>query len=611
MGQHHLSHFKEGSLDDSGGSLYDHQVALRLGSYLRPHWRSASLAFLTMMVYTGTVVALPMIIKTIIDNFISKGDLYGLNLMVGLFVLIALIQLVTHYLHQRLLAAVGQRVIYSLRVGLFKHLQQLSMSFFDNHEVGSVMSRVQNDVRQLQGLLNIVVQSLADMVSLVGIVAIMLWMDPGLAILTLLVVPPLVLILLIWQRYARASFLRVRRSMAKVNSGLQENIAGVRVVQSLNRERKNLRRFDASNHENLDANLQAVRYSAVLSPSVEVLVAIALAMLVFFGGSMVLHETLEAGVIVAFALYIQRFFEPVLSLTGQYASVQRAMVAGARIFEMLDVRPEVTESLGAFNGRRIRGDVSFERVGFHYSSGHPVLEDVNISVRAGETLALVGPTGAGKTTLISLLMRMYDVTDGKITVDGHDIRDVNLKWLSRQIAAVPQEPYLFSGMNVVENIRFNHEGVKDEEVVRAARSVGADAFINKLEHGYETVLQERGSNLSVGQRQLLSFARALVADPSILILDEATANVDSETEAQIQEALNELLKGRTAVVIAHRLSTIRNADRIGVVSGGRILEEGTHSQLMVMGGLYARLYSYNTDSEFGMPDGPPLLAEPS
>ncbi len=611
MSRHgHLGHVAHG-LDEQGGRLYDHDVAVRLAAYLRPHWRSATLAFLTMMAYTATVIALPMIIKTIIDSFIAKNDLYGLNLMVGLFILIALVQLVTLYVHQRLLAAVGQRVIYSLRLALFKHLQRLSMSFFDRHEVGSVMSRVQNDVRQLQGLLSIVVQSLADVVSLVGIVAVMLWMDKGLAVLTLLVVPPLILILLTWQRYARASFLRVRRSMAEVNSGLQENIAGVRVVQSLNREQRNLKRFDASNHENLDANLQAVRYSAILSPSVEVLVATALAMLVFFGGSMVLHGTLEAGVVVAFALYIQRFFDPVLSLTGQYASVQRAMVSGARIFEMLDVKPEVVEKPNAVTGSKLRGEVRFEGVGFQYEQGAPVLQDIDIRVGAGETLALVGPTGAGKTTMISLLMRMYDVTEGKITVDGHDLRDVSLGWLSSQLAAVTQEPYLFSGMNVAENIRFNHVDATDEQVESAARAVGAHEFIGRLERGYETVLYERGSNLSMGQRQLLSFARALVADPRILILDEATANIDSHTEARIQKALDELLKGRTAVVIAHRLSTIRNADRIAVVSGGRIEEDGTHSQLMELGGLYARLYSYNAASESGMPDGPPLLARQS
>jgi len=598
-------HIPQIDLDEEGGRLYDHQVAVRLGAYLRPHWRSAILAFLAMMAYTGTVIALPLIIKTIIDSFIAKNDLYGLNLMVGLFVLIALVQLVTQYLHQRQLAAVGQKVIYSLRLDLFKHLQRLSMSFFDRHEVGSVMSRVQNDVRQLQGLLSIVVQSLADVLSLAGIVAVMVWMDPGLAILTMLVLPPLVLIVLTWQRYARASFLRVRRSMADVNSGLQENIAGVRVVQSLNREQNNLRRFDASNHENLDANLQAVRYSAVLSPSVEVLVATALAMVVFFGGSMVLHGTLEAGVVVAFALYIQRFFEPVLSLTGQYASIQRAMVAGARIFEMLDIKPDVVENPNAVVGPRLRGEIRFEGVGFHYAPGSPVLKDVNLRVGAGETLALVGPTGAGKTTVISLLMRMYDVTEGRITVDGHDVRDVSLDWLSNQVGAVTQEPYLFSGMNVAENIRFNHLDVTDEQVESAARAVGAHDFISRLERGYETVLRERGSNLSMGQRQLLSFARALVADPSILILDEATANIDSHTEARIQRALEELLEGRTAVVIAHRLSTVRNANRIAVVSDGGIQEEGTHSQLMDLGGLYARLYSYNTAGESNMRDGEP------
>ena len=586
--------------EDEGGQLYDHKVVMRLLAYLRPHWRRVVLAIFAMLVYSATVVALPAIVKWIIDDYITAGDLSGINIAALVFVGIALLQFASNYANVRLMAFVGQRVLYTLRIQLFGHIQRLSMSFFDRNEVGKVMSRVQNDVQQLQELLSGsgVIMTIADVMSLAGIVAVMVTMSPRLAVITLLVVPLLFLMLVIWQRYARRSFLRVRRAIAVVNSGLQENISGVRVVQSLNRERVNIRRFGQSNTENLDANLEAGRYAAVLLPSVEVLSAMGLALVVFFGGSMVLDGSLEVGVLVAFALYIQRFFEPVRRLTMEYGALQRAMVSGARIFELLDVKPDVTDRAGAVQVSAARGEVRFEGVGFHYDSGSPVLQDIDLHVAAGKTIALVGPTGAGKTTIVSLLLRLYDVTEGKITLDGQDIRDVSLDSLARQMSVVPQEPFLFSG-TVEENIRYNHAQATMDEIIRAAEAVGAHEFISKLERGYETPLHERGGNLSVGQRQLISFARALAANPRILILDEATANIDTHSEMLIQQALGELLRDRTALVIAHRLSTVRNADLIVVLDGGRIVEEGTHSQLMALDGQYARLYSYSTATSDG------------
>jgi ATP-binding cassette subfamily B protein len=565
---------------------------------VKPYRRQTIAMLFALVIGTAATIAPPLLARAAIDQGIEKGDSKALFLVVVAFLISALLVWLMTYLQTYLVGWVGQRALADLRVQIFEHLQSLPIGFYESRPAGVLISRITNDVEALDSLVtDSVVTLFQSGLTLIGTIGILIYLDPKLALLTFLVLP-LLLIGSLWFRIVSAgAFRRTRETIGAITADLQESLSGVRVVRSFAQERAHEDRFSALNADNQDANYVTVKLNAAYFPSVEMLSGLAVAGIVLYGGTQAIDGHVTTGTIVAFVAALSNLFEPIQQLSQLYATYQSGMAALEKIFQLLDVRPTLTDRSDAIDLGRIRGEVTFDDVSFAYArrrgeeDAPPVfaLEHVSLDIPPGQTVALVGATGAGKSTMAKLVARFYDPTSGRVLVDGHDLRDVSSRSLRSQMGIVPQEAFLFSG-TVAENIAFGRPDATPEQIREAAATVGAEEFISELPRGFDTEVGERGAQLSAGQRQLIAFARALIADPRILVLDEATSNVDLHSEAKIEKGLRRLLAGRTAIVIAHRLSTIRQAGRIVVLEHGHIAEQGTHDELLAAEGRYYQLY---------------------
>jgi len=585
--------------EEALGKAYDGRLIRRLVRYVRPYRGLLALSALLLFCARGADIVQPYLLKLAIDGPIAQGSLGGLTHLSLLYIAALTAEFLFSYAQLYVLQLAGQRVMCDMRLEIFAHVQRLPVRYFDRNPVGRIFTRVTSDVENLHEMLTSgLVAVFGDLVMAAGILAAMLALDARLSLVTFAIFPVLSLASALYRRHAREAYRQVRAKQSKLNATLAENLQGMRIVQLFVREAESFRRFDAINREHRQANLRALHTYAIFYPAVEVIASVALALILWYGGGGVLAGGLSLGGLVAFLEYARRFFDPIKDLSEKYNIMQAAMASSERIFQLLDTPPEAAAvGNGIGNGNeaaaapppRLRGAVEFRNVWFAYEPGEPVLRDVTFAVAPGERVALVGATGAGKTSALNLLARFYEAERGQVLVDGRDVREYELEALRRRIGIVFQEPFLFSS-SVERNVRLDREDIGEEAARRAAGLVGADRFIQSLPGTFGEPVAERGASLSVGQRQLLAFARALAYDPDILILDEATSSIDAESEHLLQEGVATLARGRTAIIVAHRLATIRHVDRILVFHRGELREAGTHDELLAAGGIYARLY---------------------
>ncbi|WP_433749303.1 ABC transporter ATP-binding protein [Falsibacillus pallidus] len=566
---------------------------LRLLAYLKPYSKNLlPSSIIAVLISTAVRLMIPTIIGVyVLDKAITNKDSKLLGILVSIIAGLYILSYIANYFRIKWMNILGQSVIYDLRKHLFTHVQHLSHRFFDQRSAGSILVRIMNDINSLQELFtNGVINLLMDMLLLAGIIVILFTLSPQLTLAVMVILPIMFFISTSLRKNIRRSWQNVRLKQSKINSHLNESIQGIRITQSFTQENGNRMFFNGINQESYLAWKNATQKNAMFRPLVELTNAVGTAVLIWFGAHLIQTDSnsLTLGEFVSFAFYLGMFWEPISRLGQVYNQLLMGMASSERIFEFLDEKPIVSEKKSAVEIHEMKGRIEFENVEFSYDDKRKALKGINLEMKAGETVALVGHTGSGKTTIANLISRFYDPTSGSVKIDGHDLRDVSLRSVREKISVVLQDTFIFSG-TIKENIKFGRPDASDEEVQRAAEAIGAHQFIQNLPKGYDTEVEERGNILSVGERQLLSFARALLADPSIIILDEATASIDTETEVQIQKALKILLKDRTAIIIAHRLSTIREADKIFVLDHGNIIEEGSHDQLMNLKGEYYHL----------------------
>ena len=587
--------------DEVLGKAYDAVLMRRLLVYLRPYWRQVLVAFVAILVGSGAALAQPYLFKVAIDQYVSEGRLDGLGRLAALYAGILVAAFVAEYVQTWTMQLTGQRIMFDLRMGIYGHLQRLDVRYYDRNPVGRLMTRVTSDVDVLNDLFTSgVVTIFGDVFTLVGIMVVMLMLDWRLALVAFSVLPLIALVTQWFRRNVRESYRVVRGWIARINAFLQENITGMSTVQLFRRERLNFERFDEIDRKHRDANIDSIFYYAAFYPAIEAIAALASALIIWYGGANMMAGAITLGTLAAFLQYSQRFYRPISDMSEKFNVLQSAMASSERIFKLLDEPIAITSpaapKLAPESSERRRGHIAFDRVWFAYNEGDWVLRDVSFEVKPGQRLGIVGATGSGKTTLINLLLRFYDVQRGRILVDGVDIREMALPDLRSLFSLVLQDVHLFSG-TIADNIRLGDSSLDDAQIERAARAVHADRFIERLPGRYYAPVAERGASLSVGQKQLLSFARALAFDPRVLILDEATSSVDTETELLIRDALETLMAGRTTIAIAHRLSTIQDMDKILVLHKGVVREAGTHQELLAARGIYFKLFELQYKNE--------------